>query len=101
MMTPVDLIREGRLSEARESLVAVIKAAPGNTKDRNLLFQVLAFCGEWDKAERHLDLLGLQNVHPATGVQFCKNLVAAERERLRVFRGEKIPSFMTKEPPYL
>ena len=100
-MTAKELIQAGRLVDARAHLTEEIKAVPTNAGARTLLFQVLAFSGEWDKAERHLDILALQNAKAETGVQVYKNLVTAERKRLEVFRGERCPSFMTATPPYL
>ena len=100
-MTAKELLQVGKLVEARTQLTQEIKAVPSNVAARTLLFQVLAFCGEWDKAERHLDILALQNVKTETGVQVYKNLVTAERKRLEVYRGERCPSFMTAAPPYL
>lgn len=100
-MTPAELMRGGRLSEARESLVERIKAAPADTKARTLFFQVLAYCGEWDKAEKHLEILITQSPETATGVLVYRNLVAAERARLEVAAGRQTPDFMTDSPPYL
>ena len=100
-MTPAELLREGRLSQARESLVERIKAAPADTKARTLFFQVLAYCGEWDKAEKHLEILITQSPETATGVLVYRNLVAAERARVEVASGRQIPDFMTDAPPYL
>jgi type VI secretion system protein ImpE len=100
-MSNADLIRDGRLSEARENLVSRIKAAPGDTKARTLLFQVLAFCGEWDKVERHLELLISQLPETATGVLVYRSLVSAEKARLEVSAGRLTPDFMTDPPSYL
>ena len=100
-MTAKELIQAGRLTDARGQLTEEIKAVPTNATARTLLFQVLAFCGEWDKAERHLDILAVQNIKAETGAQVYKNLVTAERKRLEVCRGERYPSFMTAVPPYL
>jgi len=100
-MTAKELIQAGRLSDARVKLAEEIKAAPTNAGVRTLLFQVLAFCGEWDKAGRHLDLLAMRNDKAATGVQVYKNFVTAEKARGAVLRGERLPEFMTPEPAYL
>lgn len=100
-MTPADLMREGKLSEARERLVERVKAAPADAKARTLLFQVLAFCGEWDKAERHLELLISQSPETATGVLVYRNLVTAEKIRQEVAAGQQIADFMTESPAYL
>lgn len=99
-MNAKDLITAGRLAEARKLLTEEVKAAPADSGKRTLLFQVLAFCGEWDRAERHLDAIVLQDAKAETGVQIYKNLVHAERERLEVAKRARRPSLMPKTPPY-
>lgn len=83
-MNSKDLIKAGRLSEARKQLVEEVKSSPADLGKRTLLFQVLSFCGEWDKADRHLDAIVTQDSSRQTGVQVYKNLVHAERERMEV-----------------
>ena len=56
-----DLIKAGRLSEARKQLIEEVKSSPADSGKRTLLFQVLIFCGEWDKAERHLETVAAQD----------------------------------------
>jgi type VI secretion system protein ImpE len=100
-MNAKELIMAGRLSEARAQLTEEVKAAPSDARKRTLLFQVLAFSGEWDKAERHLDMIVSLNPGAETGVQVYKNLVNAEKERKEVVAGTRTPGFLTGVPPYL
>lgn len=100
-MNSKDLIKAGRLLEARKQLVEEVKSSPADLGKRTLLFQVLAFCGEWDKADRHLDAIVTQDSSRQTGVQVYKNLIHAERERLEVSRLERRASFLPETPPYL
>ena len=86
---------------AREQLVADVKTAPANLQVRTLLFQTLVLCGDWDKAERHLDAIVLQDPAAETGVQVYKNLLHAERERLEVMNDGRRPSFLPEAPAYL
>ncbi len=99
-MDAKDLIMAGRLAEARKQLTEEVKAAPADPGKRTLLFQVLAFCGEWDRAERHLDAIVMQEAKAEAGVQVYKNLLHAERERLEVARRTRRPSLMPRTPPY-
>jgi type VI secretion system protein ImpE len=62
---------------------------------------VLAFCGEWDKAERHLDAIGSQDVAADVGVQVYRNLICAERSRIEVSKLKHRPSFLPETPSYL
>jgi len=100
-MDSIELIKANKLSAARTRLIEEVKAAPADSGKRTLLFQVLSFFGEWDKADRHLDILAMQNPRSETGVQVYKNLIAAERERAEVVKGGRRPLFMTPTPPYL
>ena len=100
-MNSKDLIKAGRLSDAREQLTGEVKAKPGDSGRRTLLFQVLAFCGEWDKAERHLDTIGAQDVAADIAAQAYKNLIHAERERTEVCKFKRRPSFLPETPSYL
>jgi type VI secretion system protein ImpE len=100
-MDAKDLLKAGRLKEARERITEEVKASPADAAKRTLLFQVLSFCGEWDKAERHLDILAAGNPQAETGVQVYRNLISAERKRLEVTEGKNRPSFMTKLPSWL
>lgn len=95
-----DAIRAGKLSEARKILVDAVKASPADLGSRTLLFQVLCFCGEWDKAERHLDIIASQDPARETGVQVYKNLVQAEKTRTGVMNGHARPAFLPDIPRY-
>lgn len=99
-MDTKELIRAGKLQEARIRITEQVKASPSDTAKRTLLFQVLAFCGEWEKADRHLDILAEWNPQAETGVQVYRNLLAAEKKRSEVFQGNARPSFMTRMPDW-
>lgn len=100
-MDSKDLIKAGRLSEARRQLTEEVRSAPVDSRKRTLLFQVLAFLGEWEKAERHLEVISAQGVKAETGVQAYKDLIAAEKERKEVLSLRRGPSFMTETPAYM
>ncbi len=99
-MEPKELIRAGRLSEARQYLTTAVKTAPADLGLRTLLFQVLAFSGEWDKAKKQLDVILTQDPGRETGVQVYLNLVHAEQERLEVATLKRRPSFYPQAPSY-
>jgi type VI secretion system protein ImpE len=100
-MKSKDLIKAGRLPEARKQLVEEVKSFPADLGKRTLLFQVLAFYGEWDKAECHLDAIAAQDASRETGVQVYRNLIHAEKQRLEVSKLNSRSSCMPETPPYL
>jgi len=100
-VTVKELIKSGQLTEARQQLVATLRDKPGDTSARTLLFQVLCYCGEWDKADRHLEAIAVQDVSREAGVLDYRNLIRAEKERLAVMEKGGIASFLTEPPAYL
>lgn len=99
-MNSKDLVAAGKLVEARQQLTQEVKSAPSDSAKRTLLFQVLTFLGEWDKADKHLDMMVSLNPKLETGVQVYKNLTNAERQRKDVLEGKVIPGFLTRTPEY-
>ncbi len=99
-MDAKELIRAGKLSEARSRLVAEVKAAPGDFGLRTLLFQVLCLLGEWDKAALHLDTVATQDIKSEVAAQAYRNLVHAEKQREEVFTSGRRPAFMPEMPSY-
>ncbi len=99
-MNSKDLIKEGKLAEARSQLIDEIKKSPSDAGTRTMLFQVMAFLGEWDKALNHLNIIATQDPSREPGVSVYRNIIAAEKERLSVFQSGSKPSFLPKAPVY-
>jgi type VI secretion system protein ImpE len=99
-MIAADLIRAGKLSEARATLVQGVRDEPGNLELRLLLFKVLSFLGEWDKARLHLETVAVTGAGRPE-IPLCLNLLAAEREREEVRLHRRLPEFLTAPPDYL
>ena len=96
-----DLIQDGKLSDARSQLVEAVKSSPGDQSSRTLLFQVLAYLGEWDKARRHLEIIAAQDATRQAGVQVYLNLIQAEIERIQVTQNQRQPDFLPESPAYI
>ena len=97
-MNAKDNFKDGRLLDAREQLIEEVKSSPADIDKRTFLFQVLVFCGELNKAERHLDIIVAQDPDRETGVQVFKNLLSWENERMENFKHNNRPSFLPKSP---
>jgi type VI secretion system protein ImpE len=99
-MTAKELMKAGRLSDARRLLIEEVKAAPADVSARTLLFQVLALGGEWDKAVSHLDMISTRDPDRAIGVHAYLDIMRGEKERLQVVQRLQQPSIMPEAPPY-
>lgn len=95
-----ELIRAGNLQKARDFLTQTLKKSPADVAARTLLFQVMLFYGEWEKAGRHCDMIAAQDEKAFFGVGMFKNLLQAEKERVEVMALSRRPSFLPKAPPY-
>ncbi|HFQ81456.1 MAG TPA: hypothetical protein ENK33_08815 [Desulfobacterales bacterium] len=93
-----ELIKNGQLDETRRQLVEILKKSPADPGSRTLFFQTLCYCGEWEKAGRHLEAIAAQDPGRAAGVEVCRKLIQAEQERSRVAAGACNASF-PGEPP--
>jgi len=100
-MNSVDLIKAGRLGEARAQLVKEVRERPGDAGARTLLFQTLSCLGEWDKADGHLGAIAAQSAANDAASQVYRNIIKAEKERESVWTEGKRPAFFPEGPPYL
>jgi type VI secretion system protein ImpE len=101
MATAKELFDSGQLRAAIDQLTAEVKAKPTDVGRRIFLFELLCFAGQWDRAEKQLDVIGQQDVKAEVAVQAYRNNIAAERHRRRVFAEAVWPNFLVKPPDYV
>jgi type VI secretion system protein ImpE len=90
-MTPLALYREGKLREAIKALGEELRSNPLDAKRRTFLFELLVFAGEWDRAEKQLDLLAGTNAGAAAGTLLYRSALHAERTRQAMFLNHETP----------
>lgn len=95
------LYEAGQLGPAIEALTREVKANPSDQHRRSFLFELLCFAGEWERAERQLDVLGHQNVGAEIGTQVYRNCLRAEQARRRLFSDGLAPHFLAEPPAYI
>jgi type VI secretion system protein ImpE len=96
-----ELYQSGRLGEAIEALSGEVRANPSDASRRIFLFELLAFAGEWDRAEKQLDVLGQAGPQATLAVQVYKANIHAERTRSRLFSEGLHPHFLNEPPAYV
>ena len=90
-MTPLALYREGKLREAIKALGEELRSNPLDAKRRTFLFELLLFAGEYDRAEKQLDLLAGANAEAAAGTLLYRSALHAERTRQAMFANHETP----------
>jgi type VI secretion system protein ImpE len=84
-MSVQELLSEGKLQEAIQSLGAEVRDHPDDTRRRTFLFELLCFAGEFSRAEKHLSLLSDSNPDAAMGALMYRSALSAERKRQAFF----------------
>lgn len=79
------LFEEGRLDEAIEALGVELRSNPGDAQRRVFLFELLCFSGQYDRAEKHLDVLATASRDAGAGTLVYRSAIHAERTRQEMF----------------
>ncbi|HYP28093.1 MAG TPA: type VI secretion system accessory protein TagJ [Blastocatellia bacterium] len=101
MATARELLETGNLQGAIDQVTSEVKAAPTDMHKRTFLFELLCFAGEFDRAERQLDVIGHQSAKSEIGVMVYRNNLNAERDRRRLFSDGLQPHFLSEPPSYV
>jgi type VI secretion system protein ImpE len=91
MTTARELFQAGKLNEAVRALNAELRDNPADVKRRTFLFELLCFTGEFDRAEKQLDILGKENKDADMGSLLYRGAIAAERTRQEMFAKKDVP----------
>jgi type VI secretion system protein ImpE len=84
-------MRDGKLGEAIASLSAELRDNPTDGQRRTFLFELLCFAGEYDRAEKQLDVLARSGKEAEMGALLYHSALHAERTRQDMFRSEDFP----------
>jgi type VI secretion system protein ImpE len=90
-MTPLELYRSGELRAAIKALGDELRSNPLDTRRRTFLFELLCFAGEYDRAEKQLNVLADSNGQAAAGTLLYRSALHAERTRQEMFLKHQLP----------
>lgn len=85
------LYREGKLAEAIEAQVAWVRSNPTDVGARLFLFELLAFDGQWERAQRQAQALLTNDAESDAAVGFYQKCLASESKRATAFQGGASP----------
>lgn len=97
-MTPQELFRAGRLNEAVAALSAEVRDNPTDARRRTFLFELLCFAGEFDRADKQLDVLAQRGHDAAMGTLLYRSALHAERVRQAMFVEGRYPTGAAPRP---
>lgn len=95
------MLDAGNLTGAIEIALNSVKSNPTDETARTFLFELSIFAGNWDRAEKQLEVIGHQDVNAMIGAQIYKQNLSAERDRLRHFEDGMLPECVLPTPKYV
>lgn len=91
-MSAKELFQAGKLAEAIAALNGELRDNPGDANRRTFLFELLCFAGNFDRADKQLDMLmNADNPQAGMGGLLYKSALHAERERQTMFEKGTFP----------
>jgi type VI secretion system protein ImpE len=91
-MNPQELYRAGHLTDAIKALSAELRDNPTDVKRRTFLFELLSFAGEFERADKQLEVLAQAGPSSEMGVLLYRSALYAERKRHDVFERGEFPA---------
>lgn len=92
---------EGNLGEAIALALNAVKSKPTDMTARTFLFELSCFSGDWERADKQLDVIGQQDVNAMVGSLIYKQNLHAERDRIRSFDEGLMPECLMSPPKYV
>jgi type VI secretion system protein ImpE len=99
-MDSKEMLDAGKLTAAIEQLNQDVRAHPADPKRRTFLFEMLCFAGDYERAQRQLDVLGQLNEQAESGIIVYRGVLAAEQARLAVATENELPIFLLEPPAF-
>jgi type VI secretion system protein ImpE len=97
-MSPQELVRSGKLGEAIQALTAEVRDHPADTRRRTSLFELLCFSGQYDRAEKHLNLLSQAGADAELGALLYRSAIVAQRKRESFFESGQFAAAAAATP---
>ncbi len=91
-MKAQELFQAGKLDEAVQALGAELRENPADAKRRTFLFELLCFSGEFQRAEKQLDVLASNGQAAEMGALLYRAALHAERIRQTIFEQKDYPA---------
>jgi type VI secretion system protein ImpE len=95
-MNALELFQSGKLQAAIQALGEEVRNAPLDARRRIFLFELLCFAGDYDRAEKHLDIIAGGSQAANVGALLYRSAIHAERTRQKMFEDSSFP--MPRKP---
>lgn len=94
------LFKAGKLTEAVSALASYLRDNPGDLKSRTFLFELLCFTGDFERAEKQLNIVEQEGSKDSMlGTLLYKAALMAEKTRQEMFETKTFPQPTGKQLP--
>jgi type VI secretion system protein ImpE len=100
-MTPNELFKAGKLSEAIDVQLREVKGKPADHGQRLFLFELLTFAGDLDRAQKQIEAINYTEMELQAAVMTYRRLLDSERTRRRLFSEGLVPRFFGPHPEHV
>jgi type VI secretion system protein ImpE len=94
-----ELFQAGRLQDAIDQALAAVKKNPTDADRRGLLAELLCLAGEWDRADKQVDTMGLQDPEATVALSLIRQLIRGEVWRKECFQDGRPPELLADATP--
>src|SRR5580658_1494849 len=98
-MTAKQLFEAGRVRDAEAALSARLRERPSEVESRTFLFELLCFSGQYDRAQKQLNILAQGGQGAEMGAVLYFSALHAEKTRHEMFRKEEFPAVPAAASP--
>lgn len=100
-MSATEHYRAGRLRDAIEAQIQLVKSFPADQGKRMFLFELVAFTGDLERAKRQVEALNYNEIELDSAVAGYRKILEAEQFRRKVFQDGIMPHFLVPPPEHL
>lgn len=93
-MTPTELYKAGKLSEAVVAALDQVRGAPTDRGKRLFLAELCCFSGDLERADKQLDVLFTPDAPDVLQLTLFRQLIRGELARREVFTQGRVPEFL-------
>jgi len=90
-MKAKELLQSGQVRESIKELNAHLRSNPGDNSARRFLFELLVISGDFERAEKQVDVLATGIPGYELEAAFCYSALHGERARKEFFSGGQPP----------
>lgn len=101
MQNAKQLLESGDLTGSIASVLDHVRDNPTDIPARIFLFELSCFSGDWDRAEKQLDVIGHQDANALIGSMIFRQCLRAEKDRMKFFADGLKPGILAPPPAYI